>query len=107
MMALRVRDLDKTFTLHAQRGVSLPVLRGVSLDVHGGECVALAAPSGSGKTTLLRMVYGNYTPQGGQILIRHAGTVVDIATTTPRVILGIRLRTIGYVRQFTRGIHRV
>jgi len=107
MMALRVRDLDKTFTLHAQRGVSLPVLRGVSLDVHDGECVALAAPSGSGKTTLLRMVYGNYTPQGGQILVRHGGAVVDIATATPRAILAVRRRTLGYVSQFLRVIPRV
>jgi len=107
MMTLSVRDLEKTFTLHAQGGVSLPVLRGVSLDVHDAECVALAAPSGSGKSTLLRMVYGNYTPQGGQILIRHGGIVVDIATTTPRVILAVRLRTLGYVSQFLRVIPRV
>ena len=107
MIALSVRDLDKTFTLHAQGGVSLPVLRGVSLDVHDGECVALAAPSGSGKTTLLRLVYGNYTPQGGQILVRHGGAIVDIATTTPRVILAVRRRTLGYVSQFLRVIPRV
>ena len=49
-----VRGLTKTFTLHIQGGVQLPVLRGVELSVDAGECIVLGDPSGAGKSTLLR-----------------------------------------------------
>jgi alpha-D-ribose 1-methylphosphonate 5-triphosphate synthase subunit PhnL len=103
---LRVVGLGKSFTLHAQ-GVRLPVLDGVDLEVAGGECVVLDAPSGSGKSTLLRALYGNYRADRGQILLRHRGTVVDVAAAAPRVLLELRRETIGYVSQFLRVIPRV
>ena len=68
---LRVRDLTKSFTLHTQGGVRLPVLDGVTLTVFSGECVVLADPSGAGKSTLLRVIYGNYLAERGSILLRH------------------------------------
>jgi alpha-D-ribose 1-methylphosphonate 5-triphosphate synthase subunit PhnL len=105
--AVTVRGVEKTFTLHTQRGVELAVLRGVSLLVEAGECVALGDPSGSGKSTLLRAIYGNYRVQGGEILVRHAGGVVDVAAAAPRTVLELRRSTIGYVSQFLRVIPRV
>jgi alpha-D-ribose 1-methylphosphonate 5-triphosphate synthase subunit PhnL len=105
--AIVVRDLQKTFTLHAQGGVRLPVLRGVNLDVGRAECVALADPSGAGKSTLLRAIYGNYLPQAGQVLVRHGDTVVDMVGAPPRTVLDVRRRTLGYVSQFLRVIPRV
>jgi alpha-D-ribose 1-methylphosphonate 5-triphosphate synthase subunit PhnL len=105
--ALVVEGLDKTFTLHTQGGIQLPVLRGVELAVFPGECVALTDPSGSGKSTLLRAVYANYRPQRGRILVAHDGRCVDIVGAGPRELLAVRRRTIGYVSQFLRVIPRV
>lgn len=104
---MAIRGLEKTFTLHTQGGTRLPVLRGVSLAVEPGECVVLADPSGAGKSTLLRAVYGNYRPQAGEILVRHAGGVVDMVGAAPRQVLAVRRRTIGYVSQFLRVVPRV
>jgi alpha-D-ribose 1-methylphosphonate 5-triphosphate synthase subunit PhnL len=105
--AVAVLDLEKTFTLHTQGGVRLHVLRGVTLRVGPGECVALADPSGSGKSTLLRAIYGNYLPQAGRILVRHGDAIVDVVGASPRTLLDVRRRTIGYVSQFLRVIPRV
>jgi alpha-D-ribose 1-methylphosphonate 5-triphosphate synthase subunit PhnL len=101
------RGVDKTFTLSTQGGVRLPVLRQVSVAVHAGECVVLGDPSGAGKSTLLRSVYGNYRPQGGEILVRDGGDVVDVVRAEPRRVLALRRRTLGYASQFLRVIPRV
>ncbi|MBV8534589.1 MAG: phosphonate C-P lyase system protein PhnL [Alphaproteobacteria bacterium] len=102
-----VRGLDKSFRLHNQGGLIIPVLRGLDLAVGAGECVVLAGPSGAGKSTLLRCLYGNYKPQGGAIRVRHDGRTVDVVTAHHQTILDMRRRTIGYVSQFLRVVPRV
>jgi alpha-D-ribose 1-methylphosphonate 5-triphosphate synthase subunit PhnL len=104
---LRAIGLAKTFTLHNQGGMRLPVLTGADLTVSSGECVALNGPSGIGKSTLLRALYGNYLVEHGHILVRHDGGVVDMATAPPRIVLDVRRRTMGFVSQFLRVIPRV
>ena len=98
---------EKTFTMHLQGGVELPVVRGVSFDVASGECVVLSGPSGVGKSSILKMIFGNYRCDGGRIGIRHHGEVIDLATAEPRLVLGVRRSTIGYVSQFLRAVPRV
>ena len=105
--ALEVRRLAKAFVLHVQGGVRLPVLDGVSVAVHAGECVVLADPSGAGKSTLLRSIYGNYVVREGQVLVRHREHVVDMVGAPPRVVLDVRRESLGYVSQFLRVIPRV
>jgi alpha-D-ribose 1-methylphosphonate 5-triphosphate synthase subunit PhnL len=104
---LQTRALAKSFTLHLRGGLRMPVLSGVDLDVHAGECVVLSGPSGTGKSTLMRSLYGNYRAESGTIQIRHTGAMIDIAAADPRTILAVRHETLGYVSQFLRVVPRV
>jgi alpha-D-ribose 1-methylphosphonate 5-triphosphate synthase subunit PhnL len=104
---LRTEGLGKAFTLHLQGGTHIPVLGGVDLAVHPGECVALWGPSGAGKSTLMRCLYGNYGAGAGRIILRHRGAELDLATADPRAVIEARRETLGYVSQFLRVIPRV
>jgi len=104
---IEITDAEKTFTMHLQGGVQLPVVRGVSFQVEPGECVVLSGPSGAGKSSILKMIFGNYRCDGGRIGIRHRGNLVDLASAEPRQVLSVRRDTIGYVSQFLRAVPRV
>src|SRR5258706_10071927 len=104
---IEISNAEKTFTMHLQGGVQLPVVRGVSFQVEPGECVVLSGPSGAGKSSILKMIFGNYRCEAGRIGIRHQGMQIDLAKAEPRQILGVRRSTIGYVSQFLRAVPRV
>jgi alpha-D-ribose 1-methylphosphonate 5-triphosphate synthase subunit PhnL len=107
MVALRLTGAAKTFTMHLQGGIRLPVVAGVSFAVEPGQCVVLAGPSGAGKSSILKMIYGSYRCDQGEILVRHGHAFVDVATAEPRRMLDLRRHVIGYVSQFLRVVPRV
>jgi ATP-binding cassette subfamily B protein len=47
----------------------VPVLRGLSLEAHSGQRIALVGPSGAGKSTVVSLLMRFYEPQAGQVLI--------------------------------------
>src|ERR1700749_1667800 len=104
---IAISDARKSFVMHLQGGIELPVVRGVSFQVHPGECVVLSGPSGAGKSSILKMIFGNYRCDSGRIGIRHRGSVIDLARAGPRDLLSVRRETIGYVSQFLRAVPRV
>lgn len=104
---INVQNVSKTFILHQQNGVRLPVLNRASLTVNAGECVVLHGHSGSGKSTLLRSLYANYLPDEGQIQIKHGDEWVDLVTAPARKVVEIRKTTVGWVSQFLRVIPRI
>jgi len=70
-------------------------LRGVSLEVHAGEMVAVVGPSGSGKSTLLACLAGLDEPDGGHVVV--AGQRITRRTEATRAEL--RARWIGILLQ--------
>jgi alpha-D-ribose 1-methylphosphonate 5-triphosphate synthase subunit PhnL len=104
---LEIVQASKSFTMHLQGGLRLPVVNSVAFSVHTGECVVLAGPSGAGKSSILKMIFGSYRCDDGRILLRDADAVTDIAAAEPRRILALRKNTMGYVSQFLRAVPRV
>ena len=105
--ALELKSVAKTFTMHLQGGVRLPIVDGVTFSVRAGECVVLAGRSGAGKSSILKMIYGSYRCDRGEILIDCGATRTDVVQATPRSILALRRQSIGYVSQFLRAMPRV
>lgn len=104
---LSVSGLAKTFTMHLQGGLQLPVLSGVGFEVHAGECVVLGGPSGAGKSSILKMVYGNYAASAGSAVYAARNLAVDIASADPRAVMTLRREVVGYVSQFLSVVPRV
>jgi len=61
---LEAKDLERSFRISKS---TIPVLRGVSLEISGGEAVFLCGASGAGKTTLLYTLAGLETPESGTV----------------------------------------
>jgi phospholipid/cholesterol/gamma-HCH transport system ATP-binding protein len=70
------------------------ILRGVDLEIHQGEILAIMGRSGSGKTTLLRLMMGLIHPQSGAIWVD--GT--EISQLPEQDLLHMRLQ-MGFVFQ--------
>jgi iron complex transport system ATP-binding protein len=62
MVLLEVKDVHFSYD-------GKPVLKGVSLQVSGGEILGLIGPNGAGKSTLIKLIAGILAPQEGAIEI--------------------------------------
>ncbi|MET0339938.1 MAG: peptidase domain-containing ABC transporter [Polyangiales bacterium] len=87
--AVTVEDVSFSYASEPQ-----PTLRGVSLTIEAGQCVAIVGGSGAGKSTLARLLAGLYEPASGSI----AFDGVDL----PRWNLAALRDRLGIVTQDTR-----
>ena len=92
-------DVIETLALRKNyESESAPVraLRGIDLDVRGGEFIAVMGPSGCGKSTLLNLIAGLDSPSDGEILL--AGE--PLAGKDENALARMRREHIGIVFQF-------
>ena len=91
-LSICVEGLHKAY----RNGASVtPVLKGVDLEVHRGECVFLVGPSGSGKTTLLSILGCILTPDSGSVrILGH-----EVGSLDHRQRAAMRRDGIGFVFQ--------
>ncbi len=93
-LGLTVTDLRKSFlSPDAER---IDVLRGVTLSVNPGECVAVMGSSGAGKSTLLHLLGGLEAPDHGNI---SAGQFA-IERADRQALARFRNHQVGFVFQF-------
>lgn len=93
-VVIEASSLHKTYV--GGDGSILHVLRGVDLQVHAGETVAIIGESGSGKSTLLHLLGGLDSPTSGEVWL--GGRAVHGLKEDE--LSRVRNQSIGFVFQF-------
>ena len=89
---IHLDDIRKNYYLGKQ---VIEVLKGISLDIHKNEYVALMGPSGSGKSTLMNILGCLDTPTAGTYILNGH----DVSGMTDNELAEVRNKEIGFVFQ--------
>jgi putative ABC transport system ATP-binding protein len=92
MSVLETRRVTKVY---GAGDTKVEALRGVDLEVHAGEMLAIMGRSGSGKSTLLTLLGGVDVPTEGQVLLEGK----DLASMTDDQRTLMRRQRIGFIFQ--------
>ncbi len=91
-VVIKTEDLTKVYEMGAEK---VHALRGISLEIHKGEYVAIMGPSGSGKSTLMNLIGCLDSPTSGRYWL--AGRLVSELDDDE--LAYIRNKDIGFVFQ--------
>lgn len=89
---LSVQGIEKSFTLG---DVTTVVLDGASLEIAGGQSLAIVGPSGSGKSTLMQIIGGLDDADGGVVRLNDD----DVTSLGGVELAKFRNRRVGFVFQ--------
>jgi putative ABC transport system ATP-binding protein len=89
---IALKDLWKTYLMGKVR---VDALKGINLEISGGDFVAVAGPSGSGKTTLMNIIGLIDKPSGGNLLLEGRQT----GNLSRRELTLMRQEFVGFVFQ--------
>jgi len=89
---ISVHDLRRTY---GEGDGAVEVLRGISLDIHAGEFVAIMGASGSGKSTLMNIIGLLDRPSSGSYLFEGQ----DTARLSRDALAALRREAFGFVFQ--------
>jgi lipoprotein-releasing system ATP-binding protein len=81
---------------YVQGDRKVDVLKGLNLEIHSGDCVALLGASGSGKSTLLHLIGALDRADSGELKVLG----VTLASLNDSQRAEFRLKNIGFVFQF-------
>ena len=92
MDVIKTVNLTRSFAMGTQ---SVEALKGIDLNVEGGEFIAIMGPSGSGKTTLMNIIGCLDTPTSGEYYLNNQ----EVSTMKDDDLARIRNKEIGFVFQ--------
>ena len=92
-VVFHVHDVTKIYQMGE---VQVHALRGIDLDLYGGEFTVLLGASGSGKSTLLNILGGLDTPTAGHVLYGDR----DLTSASEAELTQYRRFHVGFVFQF-------
>jgi putative ABC transport system ATP-binding protein len=89
---IKLEDIQKSYFMGSQ---AIPVLKGITLNIHQNEYVALMGPSGSGKSTLMNILGCLDSPTGGRYVLNGK----DVSKMPDDDLATVRNTEIGFVFQ--------